>query len=431
MEAHVEEKVLGLKEVNRLVNKNIILFLMGKLVSLFGSAIYSFAVGLYVLSTTGSGTSFALTVVLATLPRAILGPVSGVLADKMDKKKLVVFLDILSGMIVLTLVGVSYIKGLKLIYIYGATLLLNITNVFFDTTISASIPLLVDKDRLTRINSFSGSITSLAFIIGPAIGGLVFGIIDIKVFLILNGLSFIFSGISELFLDFEAKDKIYGRIEEVGQRAEVSFWTDLISGFQYMIKAKWLMALAVAATFINMFVTLGMSIPVPYIMKQYWALSNLQYGLVMTAFPFGMIIASLIVGIMPQAKKNYKRIVGGMVIFSTVMILMGLLTRYIPSDFNNWGKVATMVVLFIMIAASSAFMNIPLMVTIQTLVPGHMLGRVMGVLGTVASVMTPVGALLGGLLLDRIDPWLLPLTCGLILLVITYIVSLNKDLKEV
>ncbi|MCH4886111.1 MFS transporter [Acidaminobacter sp. JC074] len=432
MEAVIEqEKLLSSYECSKLANRNIILFLLGKLVSLFGSSIYSFAIGLYVLKTTGSGTSFALTIVLATIPRAILGPVSGVLADKLDKKKLVVILDMLSGIIVLALVVASSIDGLRIGYIYAATLLLNITNVFFDTTISASIPLLVDKERLTRINSFSGSISNLAYIIGPALGGFVFGVIDMKVFLILNGLSFIFSGISEMFLDFKVKEKIYGVEASSIDNAESSFVNDLVDGFKYMFKTKWLLALAISATFINMFMTLGMNIPIPYIMKQYWTLTDLQYGITMASFPFGVIIASLVVGIIPPAKKNYNRIIGGMIVFAIVMICFGLLTRFLPITMNNWGKVSVMVVLFITIASGSAFMNIPLMVTIQSQTPSDMLGRVMGVLVTIASVMTPIGALLGGILIDRLPPWLLPLGCGLVLVLLTIIVSGNKDLQKV
>ena len=79
--------------------KNLILYGLGRAVSSFGSIIYSFAIGLYVLNTTGSGMKFAVTLLVAFLPSLILTPFAGVLADKFDKKKIVVRMDLLNGLL--------------------------------------------------------------------------------------------------------------------------------------------------------------------------------------------------------------------------------------------------------------------------------------------------------------------------------------------
>lgn len=411
------------------INQNIVLFLLGKLVSLFGSSIYSFAIGLYVLNVTGSGKSFALTIVFATLPRAIVGPISGVLADRLDKKKLVVLLDIISGLIVLGLLGASIIDELRISYIYTAILLLNVTNVFFDTTISAAIPQLVSTEKLTQINSFSGAISNFAFILGPFLGGLIIGIIDIKVFLLINGLSFIFSGITEMFLDFKIHEKMTG-VKKEQEMTKINFVKDIVEGFKYMKSTKWILSLALSAAMINMIMTLGLNIPLPVIMRNQWLFSDVQYGIVMASFPLGMIFASIVVGIIPQGEKNHKRIVLGMVIFTIVMILFGTMARLLPESINNWTKSGMLIVMFMVMAAGSAILNIPIMVTIQKNTEEDKLGRVMGVLTTIATVMIPLGAVIGSFLIDKVSPWMIPSGCGIMMILLTIYIAQHKHLRK-
>jgi len=201
-------------------NINIILYLAGKIVSLLGTHIYTFAISLYILKTTGSGTSFALSVLLGMVPRIILSPVAGSLADKRNRKKMVVGLDTLSGIIVLGLVLVSSIYGLRLVFIYATTLLLAIVNTFFDVSIGASIPNLVSDKNLVKINSYTQASTSLAAIMGPILGGLVYGLVPLKLFLIINGISFLISAFSESFINFKYNMRDSEEKEEIA--AEVS-----------------------------------------------------------------------------------------------------------------------------------------------------------------------------------------------------------------
>jgi len=189
-------------EIDKKERLNITLYLSGRLVSLFGTYIYSFAIALYILKVTGSGTSFAISVLMGMLPRVILGPFAGALADRIDRKKLVVGLDVLSGIVVLGLVGVSTLYGLKIPYIYVATLMLAVINTFFDISINASLPNLVKDGSLLKINSYSQAASSLASILSPVIGGIAFVVLPIKLFLLINGLSFIVSAVSEMFINF-------------------------------------------------------------------------------------------------------------------------------------------------------------------------------------------------------------------------------------
>lgn len=425
------ESIIGDFKRKRIVTKNIVLLLMGRLVSLFGSSIYVFAIGLYILKVTGSGLSFAMTLFLATIPRAILGPIAGVVADGVDRKKMAVALDILSGVIVLGLWGLSMIDEIKLVYIYGATVLLNICNVFFDTAISSATPSMVDDGNLTRINSLSSAITSGAAILGPMVGGLVFAFIDLKLFLLVNGLSFVISGISEMFIDFKARDKIYGLCEENKEKKKSSFFQEMSDGFKYIFETKWLMVLGISAAIMNMCMVMGLQVSIPVIAKNVWSFTDTQYGILMGSFSVGMIVASIIISIIPQKEKNYKRLIIGFFIFSLGMVFVGIFASGMLGVTNNLVRLIVLVILFAILAFASAFMNIPFMVTIQKMIPSERLGRVFGVFGTLASVMIPLGAILGGFFIEIISPWMLPLVCGCIMFVVSMITARNKELKEI
>lgn len=238
------EKTLPEKEMKKSVKKNIMFLLMGKFVSVLGSQIYSFAISLYVLSITGSGLSFSLTLALSTLPRVIFGPISGVIADRVDRKKMVVAMDIISGLVVIGLFSLSIIDELRLVYIYSTTFLLSTCSIFFNTPLTASLPNIVDDENLTRINSLSQTIESISSIAGPFIGGIVYAIMDIKTFLVINGISFIISGISELFIDFKLNSR--GRVLEESnmEKEKVSFFVDLKEGIRYIASQKWLIVLS-------------------------------------------------------------------------------------------------------------------------------------------------------------------------------------------
>jgi len=116
---------------HRLVYTNMIIFLVGKLVSLLGSRIMNFAIGLYVLSVTGSGMNFAFTMILSTIPAIILSPIAGAIADVSNRKFMVVLMDALSGFLLIGIFISSMNHGLSLIHIYISVFFLSIFNTFF------------------------------------------------------------------------------------------------------------------------------------------------------------------------------------------------------------------------------------------------------------------------------------------------------------
>ena len=99
--------------------------MIGKMTSLLGAGIYTFAMGLYVLKTTGSGMGFATTLVCGSLPRMICGPIAGAVADRVNRRWLVIGTDLLSSLTMLIMFILATIFGPSL-FIYVSAALLSI-----------------------------------------------------------------------------------------------------------------------------------------------------------------------------------------------------------------------------------------------------------------------------------------------------------------
>lgn len=436
MELVNTNQILELNRGKKIVSKNIILLLAGKMVSLFGSNIYQFAISLYILKVTGSALSFGLSFALGVLPRVIFGPISGVMTDRFNRKRMVVILDLISGIIVLSLFAMTIVDQLRLPYIYLTTFLLATSNTFFNTALNASTPNLVDDDNLMRVNSLSQAVASICAISGPFIAGVIYAFVDIRLFLLINGLSFIVSGISEIFINFNVKEMYFKVAEEEQDEIEedktskTSFWGDLIEGLRYIKTQRWLIVLGSFVIFFNLLIIMGLTIPIPYIVINIFKFKSQQYGMLNMMFPIGMLVASIALSLLPEAKSNYKRMIICIFTFSFAILLVGMLTSQLFGSFSNGSYLIVLMTLYLVMAVASIFINVPIGVIMQRTIPNDKLGRVEGTLGTLATGLTPIGAIIGGLLVDQMKPWILPIICGVVMIILTLLMLRVKELKS-
>lgn len=415
-------------------NANIILYLAGKIVSLLGTHIYTFAISLYILRTTGSGASFAFSILLGMVPRVILSPVAGSIADKRNRKKIIVSLDILSGIIILSLVSISSIYGLKLIFIYITTLLLSIVNTFFDVTIGASIPNLVTDENLVKINSYTQASTSLAAIMGPILGGLAYGLVSLKLFLIINGISFICSAISEYFIDFKYNIRDNNQEKEVEKTEAVKGFKSLLKeineGLQFIKDMKPIYSLIKFALFFNLLINSTLAVIMPFIINDTLKMSSTQFGVIEGSFSLGVLISSIIVGNLPEREKYLRRLVIGTAMMGLMLIFIGLPTIGELKYLNNRIHFIYFIIVMITFSIFMIIVNIPISVRIQRMTPDKMMGRVMGTMNTLAGGITPLGVIVAGLLLDLIKPYIIPIISGSLIIIASLIMSKNKNLKD-
>ncbi len=395
--------------------KNILLFTAGKTVSVFGSAIYTFALGLYVLELTGSALSFAVSLILGTLPMVILNPIAGVVADKLDKKKLVVSMDFLSGLLLVAAYLLSAVYGLNLTLIYATTFLLTVFTIFFTVAFEAAKPNIVSEKLLLNINSISKIIDSVSSILGPMLGGVIFAVLDIRTFVLFNGISFIISAISEAFIDFR-----FNCSEEIKteSKATVNFIKDIKEGFAYLGKQNSIKSLIITLVALNFFLGFSVTVPMPYIINNVLKLDSAKFGMIQGAFPVGMIIGALLIKKISDSSSYFLIFKKISTALSICIIMLGLPILFTSISFIEIFYVIYYCLIMICFGILIAFIDIPIAYLMQKVIQEEYRGRVWSISISMAKALLPVALLTSGMLINMIPAYIMPFAGGVMLLII-------------
>ncbi|MBU5265932.1 MFS transporter [Virgibacillus proomii] len=423
-------------KTNRRILQNIIFLLAGKLVSDFGSFVYAFVMGLFVLKETGSGLGFSAVLIFNMIPRVILGPFAGVIADKINRKKIIITTDILSGLSLLLLYGISVFAGFNIVYIYLLSALLAVYNTFFDVSFNASIPDLVNRKRITKVNSYYESIVSFSQIVSPIIGGVIFGLIDIKLFLLFTGITFLISALSESFIDFnvlrEKKNTEKETKKKIKKQSAVDFrsmFGEIKEGFGYIKTQSAIFTLFIFALGINFLIALGIEVPVPFIVNEVLELTPTQFGIISGAFPVGIFVGSIVLSALPEFKKKYKLFTVALFIDSIGVLLCGIPGINIFGNHLNDMFFFFYTGLYFLLGFVVIFVNVPIRTMLMTTIEEQYRGRVFGVIRSLSSVITPAGLLLSGLLIEYVPAFIIPMFAGVVQVLMIVLFSSNKAIR--
>ncbi|MGZ7149272.1 MFS transporter [Bacillus sp. BC08] len=407
--------------------RNICLYSIAKTVSIFGTSMYSFALGLYVLQITGSALNFAITLILGTIPMIVMNPFAGVIADKVDKKKLVVCMDLLIGCLLIAVYILSSHYGLNLFIIYTTTFLMTVFTTFFGIGLEAAKPNIVHKERLMSINSISKIIDSVSLILGPMLGGIVFSVFDIKTFIIINGISFILSGIALLFIHFKLFEC---NINEENSKSRVNFIKDIKEGFSYLLEKESLKNTFHILISFNFFLGFAVTVPLPYIINTVLNLSSKQFGIIQGTFPVGMIIGAIVVKKITD-RFSYSYLLKKLsFMLSVIMIFSGIPVLFKNFEVNDFVFVITYCVVMIFLGIIIALIDIPLIYFMQKEIPDEYRGRVLSIGLSLGKMMQPIALAISGLLLNYIPAYIIPIAGGILYLIVIKISS-NRFTLEV
>jgi len=401
-------------------NKNIILTVAGMAVSRFGSLIYTFAIGLYVLKITGSGQSFGITLMLGILPRVLLGPFAGNLSDRMSKKMLIVGSDLFSGILMFVLYVYTLQGDLNLPLIYGATLLLSLSSVVLDNAFGAAQRDIVRVESLTKLGSLRQSLDSITNLASPMIGGVIYALLPIGAFLLINGISFFLSSASEYLIDFN-----FNR-DKSAEKLKQSFFKDMNSGFIYFKKDKLLVGIGISAMMLNFFLS-STAIIMPIAIVENMGISEQLYGLSSSIMSLGALAGAIIVG-----KKNSK-LTRNLLIkaLGSVALFFSLTGLVMHSLFGGSYLALTLITLFgFLMVASVTLINVPIGVFFQTRVEPSYLGRIGSIIGSLCLGIMPLSYLLYGFLSERFSPFAILTVSGALNILIILIMAAMPIFSE-
>lgn len=373
-------------------NQNFVMVVIGQIISLFGNAILRFALPLYLLSETGSAALFGIVSACAFIPMIVLAPVGGIFADRVNKRNIMVVLDFSTAALVLCillLLGKMDIVAL----IFTALFLLYGIQGAYQPAVQASIPALLSREHIMQGNAVINLVSSFSGLIGPVIGGTLFGFFGIRPILYVSLLCFMLSAVMEIFIriPFEKKEG-QGNIFLIGLK-------DLKESFIYMKDEQPLImqfSLAVAA--INMILSALMIIGMPVIVTQLLDFdsetANRLYGYAEGIMAAGSLCGGMGAGVLAGKMKAGK---GYLLLFydALTLIPIGLALMLSVPSIISYGII--MVSCFVMMFLATLF-SIQIMSYLQMIVSSDLIGKVISCAMCIGMCATPVGqAIYGGL----------------------------------
>lgn len=377
--------------------KNFLLILTGQIISLFGNAVLRFALPLYLLGETSSALLFGIVSACSFVPMILLYPIGGMIADRVNKRNIMVILDFLTAGITLLFTILLGSINLTALILVMLTLLYGIQGAY-QPAVQASIPLLMTKDNLVKGNAAINLVSSLASLTGPVIGGIIYGFFGLYPILYVSILCFALSAFMELFIKipYEKRTQAEGILETACRDLKESM--DFIKNERPVIWKVSLIA-ALANLFLSSLVMISLPVIITRLLGFSRAVGNQLYGYAEGAIAFGSLLGGLLAGIL--AKKQKARYQYLFLIFASAALLP--IAAGLFFSLKNTTVYLIILICCFIIAAVSTLFSIQMISYLQMLTPGHMLGKITSCTMCICMCASPVGQAVYGILFERLS----------------------------
>ena len=407
-------------------NRNFNLMILGQIISLFGAAILKFSLSLYILDLTGKAEDFATILAISTIPVIIFSPIAGAIADRFNRRNLMVIFDFLSSTIVLALM-LSLLWGNNSVFLIGVIMtLLSVVSTMYQPAVQASIPILVDEDNLIKANGIVSGISALTGIVGPILGGLLYGLVGLEVVVIVSCIAFFLSAVMEIFIQIPFTKKSYGG------HIVTAIFMDIKEGLEYILnKNRFILKTMFIVAGINLFLAPMILVGVPYIVKIVMGANSTLFGIAQGAISFSTILAAIGIGIISK-KLKIDNLYLWFVACGLLFIPMALSVRLVTSNLGFWIPFIFFTVSAMLILFAATIVSIFIMTIIQKETPNELLGKVMAILFAAATCATPLGQIIYGTLLDSFSDrvYITVLIAGAFTLVMGFVAKITLSSKR-
>ncbi len=375
----------------KLFTKNFTLLILGQLTSLFGNFILKLALSMYVLEVTGSAAIFAGILSAATIPTILLSPLGGILADRADRRNVMVALDVLTGVSVLC--AALFISENNAIAVISTLLIiLSILGAFETPTVQACIPTMLQGDNIMKGNAVVNQVASLSYLIAPMLGGVLYAMLGLKPVMYASVVCFFITALFECFIKLS-----YQRIQNQGGVLQI-VKQDFLSSMQYITKEQTSISKMLLLTALSRFFVMGITIVgLPFLVRTVLGFNPKYYGAAESALAVATILGSIAAGVLAEKLKIHK--------LSVLLATLGIFI--IPAGIvfllpvNVIIKYGVTVVSFCGMQAVISIFSIFAVSLIQQRTPNYLIGKVMAYTSTITLCIQPIGQIVYGFLFDR------------------------------
>ena len=427
------------RPANPLLGRDYILLVMGQGLSLFGSMMLRFAMSMWVLDETGSATVFASVLAAAIVPTILLSPFGGVLADRVNRRTIMVALDAGSGLLVLAAASWFAVQdgGFSIIAVGALMVSLSVLSAFETPTVQAALPQLLrgsGEAVIRRGMAVINQVQQLSSLLPSFIGGALYGLIGIGPLLGVTIACFFCTAALECFIRLEPPQKNKPREPippamdhahsdrptpqsdgtETSPSGTARGWiSDIAAALRFLTHERPnILRLMLLASVINLFAVGYSAVGFPFMIRTVLGFDAAVYGICDGIIGIAAVIGAILAGLFATAL-TIDRMPAAMAALGAVILPAGI-GFLLP--LGNMTKLIVLVSSCCMVSLACSFTNIIAIPAIQIRTPETMTGKVMSLLASFATCTQPLGQMLYGWLYDAAAPeWILLGTAAAIL----------------
>lgn len=386
-------KILILKEIAKMSNCNLceenksfkkfLVIWFGQFISILGSGLSSFGLSVWIFYETGSATPFALSFLCTTIPIIIFAPIAGSFADRKKRKYIIMITDTLDAILKVIMVVLLLLQIMKVWMVYPILFISSTLSTFQGPAFSASIPMIVSKNKLSRANGMIQFSRAAQNMLAPVFAGALYPILNLSGLLVIDFISFFFA-IATIAVIKIPQHKV--------NKENLSFFNTVIRDFKfawnYLYEKKGFIGLLFSFSGLNFIAITSLILLGPMILANYNASI---YGTIEAVYGFSMILGGVLSGILPNTNKKIRTIFMALGFSGIGLIIAGSSPR--------WYVIGSGFFIFALLVP---YANTLLDTLFQSKIEPSVLGRVSALVSAILSSVTPIACMLAGPLADDI-----------------------------
>ncbi|MDP1604259.1 MAG: MFS transporter [Legionella sp.] len=353
---------------------------VGQFLSTIGNGISIFVMGIYVYQVTGSAIYYSLLLLVSFMPSIILKPLGGALADRNDRRVLMLFGDVGSFACMLFIIAMLTDKSLSLWPIYIGIGCSSICNAIHNPAFKASVTDLVDRDFYAKASGLMQLVESSKLILSPIIAGILMGFMEVRSILVIDLASFLLAAFSLIWV--KCKVTAHCALQENSLR------DDLFAGFRFVYLNKGILYLLGMTALITFFIGFLQALWGPMVLS---FASAKQYGISLTIATCGMLVSSMFIGLVSRFDKKTMILSVGFFLAGICFACMGISV-----------KLSVITSFAFMFFLTLPFINTSLDVLIRNNVDNEMQGRVWSIVSLISQSGLLVALGVAGFLADKL-----------------------------
>ncbi len=288
----------------------------GQLVSTLGSGLTSFALGVWVYQETGSATLFAINMLIWVLPNVALSPVAGVLADRWDRRLVMILSDTGAGLGSLFVIVMLLTGELDVWHVYVATFLNSAFGAFQWPAYSAATSLIVPKEHLGRASGLTQIGSAISHLAAPAIAGALFVSVGLRTILLIDVVTYLVALATLVAIRFPQP-----KATEQGSARKGSFWKEAMYGWTYIRSRAGLFGLLIVFACLNFLLSVTFPLLTPMLLDM---TSPDVLGYVNSLGGLGMLVGTLVMSAWGGPKRRIYGIYAAEIVAGLSVLLLGL-----------------------------------------------------------------------------------------------------------